>query len=134
MKEGSYAVYKGKIYEADLSTDPKEKGLIMLISYDESDLNNGFVRDRIFGIIKNVRRDELTTAYYLQTYAKVQGVSVKVTEIQGDNIYIYSNDYNTFQKLDMEQYEPLVYHKWIKKDAVETMWEEKKPIWGFMNA
>lgn len=131
MKEGSYAVYNGKVYEAELWSELNQKGMIMLISKDDVDLKRGFVRDKKFGTIKKVRKDELTNAYYIENFVKIRGVKVKVTGVEGDNVSIYSNDYNTFRKLNMRQFESFVYFKCVKKDEVEEELEEKKSIWGF---
>ncbi len=131
MDEGSYAVYNGKIYGAELWSELNQKGMIILISKDDVDLKKGFVRDKIYGTIKRVKKDELTDAFYIQNFVKIQGVKVKVTGVEGDNISICSNDYNTYRKLKMRQFEPFVYFKLVKRDETEEEIEEKKPIWGF---
>ena len=131
MKEGTYAVYNGKVYEAELWSELNKKGIIMLISKDDADLNKGFVRYKTFGTIKKVRKDELTNAYYIQNFVKIHGMKVKVIGTEGDDISITSNDYNTFRKLNMKQFEPYVYIKLVKKDEIEEEFEEKKAIWGF---
>ncbi|MBU3181238.1 hypothetical protein [Clostridium psychrophilum] len=131
MKEGTYAVYNGKVYEAELWSELNKKGIIMLISNDDTDLNKGFVQYKTYGIIKKVRKDELTNAYYIQNFAKVQGIKVKVIGVEGDDISITSNDYNIFRKLNMKQFEPYVYIKLVKKKDIEEEFEEKKAIWGF---
>lgn len=131
MKEGTYAVYDGKVYEAELWSELNKKGIIMLMSKDDTDLNKGFARYKTFGIIKKVRKDELTNAYYIQNFAKIRGMKVKVIGVEGDDISITSNDYNTFRKLNMKQFEPYVYIKLVKKDEIEEEFEEKKAIWGF---
>ena len=131
MKEGCYAVYNGKEYEAELWSELNEKGMIMLISKDDVDLKKGFIRDKKFGTIKKVKKVELTNAYYVETFVKIQGIKVKVTGVDGNNISIYSNDYNTFRKLKMKQFEPFVYFKSVREDEIEDKYEEKKSIWGF---
>ena len=131
MKEGTYAVYDGKVYEAELWSELNKKGIIMLISKDDTDLNKGFVQYKTFGTIKKVRKDELTNAYYIQNFVKIQGMKVKVIGVEGDDISITSNDYNTFRKLNMKQFEPYVYIKLVKKKDIEEEFEEKKAIWGF---
>jgi len=131
MKEGSYAVYNEKIYEAETWSELNQKGIIMLISKDDEDLKKGFIRDKKFGTIKKVKRDELTGAYYVQNFVKIKGVKVKVIGHEGEDISIYSNDYNAFRKLNMKQFEPFVYVKLVKKDEIEEEIEEKEPIWGF---
>ena len=131
MKEGCYAVYNGKVYEAELWSELNKKGIIMIISKDDADLKKGFVRDKKFGTIKKVKRDELIDAYYIQNFVKIQGIKVKVIGEEEDNISIYSNDYNAFRKLNMNQFEPFVYVKLVKKDEIEEEFEEKGAIWGF---
>ena len=131
MKEGCYAVYNDKVYEAELWSELNKKGIIMLISKDDVDLKDGFMRDKSFGTIKKVKKEELTDAYYIQTFAIIQGVRVKVIGEEEDNMSIYSNDYSIYRKLKMKQYEPFVYSKLVSKYEIEELIEEKKPIWGF---
>ncbi|HEY8803900.1 MAG TPA: hypothetical protein VIM42_02115 [Clostridium sp.] len=131
MEEGSYAVYNGEIYGAELWSELNQKGMIMLISKNDVDLKKGFVRNKIYGTIKKINKEELTDAFYIQNFVKIQGVQVKVIGVERNNISIYSNDYNTYRKLKMRQFEPFVYFKLVKKDEIEEEIEEKKPIWGF---
>ena len=42
MDEGSYAVYNGKIYGAELWSELNQKGMIILISKDDVDLKKRF--------------------------------------------------------------------------------------------
>lgn len=130
MKEGYYAVYKGKEYKAAYSPDLGDNDIIMLMTEDVNGLRNGFTKG-FYGITKKVKRDELDTAYSIKVNAIYQGYQFQVSEEKDGRVLLYTSDWGISQKLNMEQTDKFSFHKWVTKDEIEKAWEQKEPLWGF---
>jgi len=131
MREGCYAVYRGKEYRASISPEIKDKDIIMLITDDISELNNGFTKG-FYGITKKVKRKELETAYDIKNYVIYKGFQFQVSDIKNCEVLIYSNCWTDCQTFNMDTTDKYTYHKWICINDVEKMLEKKEPLWEFV--
>jgi hypothetical protein len=111
MLLGKYTLYMNKQYE--------------VIDYDKENKNVKLKSDENKINYKVVKRDEVGDIYYIQTNCIYRGYKFQVISEKKDNILIYTSNSEIGEKLEMEFIERSVYHKWIKKDEVDNMLEDK---------
>ena len=131
MKFGDFAVYGGKEYRVAYSPDLKDTNIIMLITDDVEELNNGFTSG-FFGITKKVRIDELDMAYSVTTLAMYAGYQLQACEEKGDKMLLSTTSTYAYHALNMEQIDRESYYKWVLKVDVKKVWEKKEPLWEFV--
>ena len=68
--------------------------------------------------------------YSITTYAEYKNVKLQVLKEDGDKILLSGmvGDYRIFESLGMDMVDRGVYHKWVNKNDVTLLYEEKKPI------
>ncbi|WP_312503370.1 hypothetical protein [Lacrimispora sp.] len=121
MKNGNYALYKGKEYSADYI---KGKGMV-LRSGNIEDIKNGFQMydgyNKKIICIKFVDKAEVESFYRLRTKAIYGGYEFEVLEEKDHSISIVSNggDYRNWLNLGMKCIDKGVYQKWINKEDAE---------------
>lgn len=127
MKNGNFAIFKGKEYSADYI---KGKGIV-LRSKSIEDLNRGFQKYKGYNksivCIKFVERNELDDFYRLKTKAIYVGHEFEVVEEKDNKVSIVTmrGDYKEWLKLDMKCIDKGVYQKWIDKSEVEIIVEKE---------
>lgn len=123
MKSGEFAIYRGKEYEASHYKDDD----YLLYSYEYSDLNDGFEDRGYKHFVKIVKESELQDFFLMNSKAIYKGTKVGVFEEKGDQVLIGTSgdkafaEQNGFTEVDRYEYE-----KWVKRNDLEKMWEEKK--------
>lgn len=135
MRNGYFAVYKGKEYTSDASRKGEK---IILRSDDIKDIEKGFEscepficryggkEERIVGI-KEVEHSELEAYYRLRTFAYYKGYKFEVMGEKDDMILITSigGDYRDWLNLGMERIDKFYCQKWIKKSEAEIVVERE---------
>ncbi len=124
MKDGIYAVYKGKEYEVGIKND----GSYTLRSYNIHEVRDGFIPYRgIF--VNNVQKVDLEDIYDIKTYAEYQGYKFRVIKEDKNNLLLHSliNDYRINEKLGLDMVDKGLYQKWVNKGLVTNLYEEKRP-------
>lgn len=124
MKDGIFAIYMGNEYEVGL----KEDGSFILRSQNSKDLANGFTLYKGVIYIKVVQRSELEEVYKIRNYATYQGYKFGVEKEDGDKLLLHTGDYTIYQKLNLEMVDRGVYNKWVSKNDVTSLYEEKTPF------
>ena len=121
MKNNVFAIYKGKEYQADVRSDSS----IILRSYDENDVNNGFIQNKSLNkavkCYKYVLKSELEDLYRKKVVVKYNEYEFLVMDEKDDMLLIYTmaGDYRVWHKLGMEIMDKGVYQKWVyKKDLI----------------
>lgn len=121
MKNGKYAIYEEQEYSADYI---KGKGVV-LRSYDERDLNNGFQRYNGYNkdiiCIKFVEKTQVSKFYRARTIVVYKGYEFEAVEEKDNMISIVTmvGDYKEWIRLGMKCIDKGVYQKWINKEEVE---------------
>lgn len=111
MLLGKYTLYMRKQYEV-LNYDRENKE-VKLKLYENM---RGY---------KTVKREDVGEIYYIQTNCIYKGYKFQVISEKDDKILIYTNNNEVAVKLNMEFIERSVYHKWVKKNDVDEILEEK---------
>jgi hypothetical protein len=127
MRNGVYAVYKGKEYEAGRSV---ESNVIVLRSYNPNDVSKGFSLYKGIVYVKRVQKSELEEVYRITTYAEYKGIKFQAIKEDGDKILLSGviGDYRVFESLGMKMVDKGVYEKWVDKSDVTAIYEEKEPL------
>lgn len=120
MGNGTFALYKGQEYSAGVKKD----GTVVLRSYDNEDLNNGFHKEVIGKeeiFIKYVHRDGVEEIYKRRVYVTYAGFEFLVVREKDDQICIMSlgGNYKDWLNLGMECVDKGIYEKWIPKQDAE---------------
>lgn len=125
MKDGIYAIYMGNEYEVGL----KEDGSFILRSQNSNDVVNGFSIYKGIIYVKVVQRADLKDVYEISTFAEYKGMKFRVMKVDKDNVLLCSmkGDYRVFENLGMDMVDRGVYHKWVSKNDVTSLYEEKLP-------
>ncbi len=124
MKDGIYAVYKGKEYEVGIKND----GSYTLRSYNIHEVSDGFIPYRgIF--VNNVQKVNLEDIYDIKTYAEYQGYKFRVIKEDKNKLLLHSliNDYRINEKLGLDMVDKGLYQKWVNKGLITNLYEEKRP-------
>lgn len=117
MKSNIFVIYKGKEYQAGMRAD----GSIILRSYDENDIINGFTINT--GINKDVKcykyvlKSEVDEIYIKNIKAEYNGYEFSVIDESNDKLLIcaMTGNYKTWLQLGMESSDKGVYQKWVEK-------------------
>ncbi|AUG56153.1 hypothetical protein [Acetivibrio saccincola] len=127
MRNGVYAVYKGKEYEAGRSV---ESNVIVLRSYNPNDVSKGFSLYKGIVYVKRVQRSELEEVYRISTFADYKGIKLRAMKEDRGKILLVGivGDYRIFESLGMKMVDKGVYEKWVDKSDVTAIYEEKEPL------
>ncbi len=131
MKLGRYAVYRGIEYNADLTSKVNGKSAIELRSGKEETVNIGFIKDKFGDFVKKVTIDELEQAYSVTTRGVYKGISYALILEEDSKVLIVEDDESRAKQFGFKFVERGVYEKWVDKNELERIWEEKEGIWGF---
>lgn len=125
MRNGIYAIYKGKEYEAGTM----ESDVFLLRSYDHNDVSRGFSLYKGIVYVKRLQRSDLEEVYRITTFAEYKGTKLQAIKEDGNKILLSGvvGDYRVFESLGMDIVEKGVYQKWVNKSDVAAIYEEKKP-------
>jgi len=129
IRNGEYANYKGKEFKITSSINDE---LVRLLSNNANDVELGFAQDTLFPrpniFVKEVKKNEITRAYYVATKCKYQGREFQVVNENSDKILLFSGSggIDGFTCVGHGEYE-----KWINKKDAEKIWEDFRPINGF---
>lgn len=123
----SYCIYEGNEYIISKLDD----GMYKLISRNKNDLNRGFKETFPKVYVKIVSLKEITSAYSVSTFCKYKGYRFQIVREKDEKILIHTGDYNLYQQLDLDFVEKGAYDKWVDRDEIEELWEEKEGIYGF---
>ncbi|MEI4803206.1 hypothetical protein WAZ07_18290 [Bacillus sp. FJAT-51639] len=110
MLLGTYTLYMGKQYK--------------VLNYDKESKNVKLQLDDKINY-KIVKRDAVEEIYSIQTDCFYKGYKFQVISEKEDSILIYTPNYEVGAELNMEFIERSVFHKWIKKNEVDRIVEEK---------
>lgn len=126
MRNGIYAIYQKNEYEAGA----KGGDSYFLRSYNKDDIANGFSLYKGIVYIKNLQRSDLEEVYSITTFAEYRNVKFQVLKEDGDRILLSGmvGDYRVFEDLGMDMVDKGVYHKWVNKNDVTSIYEEKKSL------
>jgi hypothetical protein len=126
VRNGIYAIYKGKEYEAGAM----ELDVFSLRSYDHNDVSRGFSLYKGIVYVKRVQRSELEEVYSITTFAEYKGIKLQAIKEDGNKILLSGvvGDYRVFESLGMDMVEKGVYEKWVSKSDIAVIYEEKEPI------
>ncbi|MDM5191338.1 hypothetical protein QUG02_27315 [Bacillus hominis] len=129
MRRNKYAIYNEKEYKIVQIDNHLE-----LISRDEQDLKNGFVRyDRDPNLfIKVVEKSDLETAYDVTPFAVYKGIEFLVIGLNEEKgtVDIYGIDQKVARELGMSTAGRGEFSKTVNLVDVKLI-EKVKPIWGF---
>ncbi len=122
MRNGIYAVYQGNEYEAGKKSDS-----FFLRSYNSNDVAKGFFLYKGTVYIKDVQRSDLEEVYSITTFAEYKKVKLQVLKEEGERILLSGmvGDYRIFENLGMDLVDRGIYHKWVNKNDVTSLYEEK---------
>lgn len=126
MKNGKFAIYKGREYISGKNKD----GKLVLRSTDIRDIENGFEQcepfmykncEKEIVCLKFVNRSDVEDYYSLKTKAIYAGYEFEVFEEKDDKLSIVAmtGDYKDWLGLGMECIEKGVYPKWINIDEAK---------------
>lgn len=126
MKNGLYAIYNGREYEAGV----KEDGSITLRSNDSNDLKNGFTLYKNIIYIKRVKSNGVESIYSAITYADYNGCKCQVIKEIDDKLLLNAilGDYKIFVSLGFDMVDRGVYNKWVNAKDVESVYEIREAI------
>lgn len=129
MRSGNYANYKGVEYKFSSGDNQ-----IILKSNDANDLSKGFhpsIHHK--GVyLKTVSANEITEAYSIYTMGTYKGYTFGIRAEENDKYHLEGGyNHDIMVCLDFEMIERGVYRKWVKKNELEEIWEEKTPLLGF---
>jgi hypothetical protein len=122
FKSGLYAIYHDKEYRLFRLKD----GNCRLISFDTDDMDNGFVRqDGVYK--KTVSNLELATVYEIKTRIVYQGQQFELGQVLKNQVQLIKKDCSSelASQLQLEKIDYREYEKWVDKDKLEDVWEEK---------
>jgi hypothetical protein len=129
-KFGFFGVYHGKEYEIDLGP---QKGQIVLLSDDPSDLQNGFEEDAMSVYKKYVSSKCIDYAYHVVTLCEYQGEEFFISCVKGNRVLLlYWEDDRTipesrgFQRIGRDEYE-----KWVNERDLSRVWYNIKTLWDY---
>ncbi|QUH28815.1 hypothetical protein [Vallitalea guaymasensis] len=124
MRNGLYGSYKGKLYEARV----KDSKTYILCSYNKEDIINGFSLYKDIVYVKTVSKDDVEYIYRITTFAEYNYIKVQVIKETNDKILIskMDGDCNLLLKIGMEKVDKGIYQKWVSKDSVSKIYEEKE--------
>jgi hypothetical protein len=122
FKSGLYAIYQDKEYRLFKLKD----GNCRLISFDAADLDNGFVKqDGVYK--KTVSNLDLKTVYQIRTRIVYQGQQFELGQVLKNQVQLVKKDCSSelAKQLQLEKVDYREYEKWVDKDKLEDVWEEK---------
>jgi hypothetical protein len=122
FKSGLYAIYQDKEYRLFKLKD----GNCRLISFDADDLANGFVKqDGVYK--KTISNLDLTTVYQIKTQIVYQGQQFELGQVLKNQVQLVKKDCSSelAKQLQLEKVDYREYEKWVDKDQLEDVWEEK---------
>lgn len=124
MRNGLYISYKGKLYEARV----KDSKTYILCSYNKEDIINGFSLYKGIVYVKTVSKEDIEYIYRITTFAEYNDIKVQVIKETDDKILIskMDGDCNLLSKIGMEKVDKGIYQKWVLKDSVSKIYEEKE--------
>ena len=131
MKDGQFAIYKGKEYSAWKNNQEK----IVLRSTDIDEVKEGFepcepfiINDVEEPIVcrKIVEKAEVEEYYRIRTIAIYKGFKFQVIDEKDEEISIVSmiGDYRMWKSMGLKIIDKGVYQKWIKKSEAEIELEK----------
>lgn len=127
MKNGQFALYKGKEYAAGVIDSTN----IVLCSSDPIDLDRGFIpyhgHDKNIKYVKYVEKTKVTEFYSITSYVIYKGYKAYIIEEKDGKIAITINNLlpDRAQELKMDRaIDNAIYEKWIDKGNVQVL-EEK---------
>lgn len=133
IRLGSYGVYNGKEYEI---TGYKGNNKVKLLSYDESDLQNGFGQNPNFprpGVfIKIVDLKDIEKAFDVTTYCKYRGKVVDLLDENDDSYLIGTGNHEIYKSFKFNMRTLGDYDKWVKKHEIKEIWEDIEPREDYM--
>jgi hypothetical protein len=59
------------------------------------------------------------------------GYKLQISAEKDGNLLLYSSDLVVANTLKMEQTDKFSFNKWVVKNQIEKIWEQKEPLWGF---
>jgi hypothetical protein len=122
FKSGLYAIYHNKEYRLFKLKD----GNCRLISFDVNDLDNGFIKqDGVYK--KTLSHHEITSVYQIKTRIVYQGEQFELGQVLKYQVQLIKKDCNSelAKQLQLEKIDYREYEKWVAKDQLEDVWEEK---------
>lgn len=124
MRNGLYISYKEKLYEARV----KDSKTYILCSYNKEDIINGFSLYKGIVYVKTVSKEDIEYIYRITTFAEYNDIKVQVIKETDDKILIskMDGDCNLLSKIGMEKVDKGIYQKWVLKDSVSKIYEEKE--------
>ncbi|STZ50654.1 hypothetical protein [Neisseria dentiae] len=130
IRNDTYTIYHDKEYRIW-----NNQGLGNLVSYDASDLNNGFaeykpekqLNPRIF--VKMVSPEEVGEVYSIKPYCLYQGYEFFILREENGH-YILSESHTVtggplIEKFDFKRVGKYEYEKAVKKEDVDLVYEKK---------
>lgn len=123
MKSGIFAVYQGIEYKAGLDSN-----IVTLRSYDSSDAERGFSLYKEMVYVKKVQKKEVDEVYSISTLALYQGFIFGVYKEEGEKLLLFTDNYIVSEKLGLDMVDRGVYEKWVSKNDVTSVYEEKKSL------
>lgn len=128
MRNGNYAVYEGTEYRFTMGDGDE----VLLKSNDVKDASKGFSESmhRQGTYLKTVLRKELTEVYSIHTMALYEGNEYLVYSEDHDRLCLEGGESEAQMiSLGFEYTEDRgVFRKWVTKDKVDRIWEEKTPL------
>ena len=96
-------------------------------------MDNGFKEFQPGKYVKRkVSLKEITSAYKIRTKGIYKGYRFAILSEEDDKYLLYGGyHHDIMMGLGFEIIERGVYEKWVSKDELEKVWEEKTPMLGF---
>ncbi|KEK24769.1 hypothetical protein [Bacillus gaemokensis] len=128
MRRGKRAVYRGQEYEYIT----KDNKIYKLFVREQSLAPDDFELNEKGNYQNFVMRDELDEVYYIEQYAKYKRHTFQIWEMEGDRVLLGGASSSIAKEVGFSPsevpWERGLYKKWIPKNEIEDIWEEKKPL------
>ena len=128
MRSGKRAVYKGNEYEFIV----KDNETYKLIVREPTPAPADFELNEKGNYEKLVKRDEISSLYYLDQYAKYKGHTIPIWELKENQLLLAEGDSFIAEEVGFLPselaWEKGLYKKWVLRSEIEDVWEKKTPL------
>jgi|GEM_PF-2141112 len=124
IRKGNHALYKGKEYRLV----SLRNNIIKITSNDPEDMKNGFTKYMEDVYSKPVEKSDLTETFTIVPWARYKGLSFSLRGMDATSVSLITEDKVLANKLDFEAPDKFYWEKWVRRDELDSIWEEKIPL------
>ncbi|MCM3771012.1 hypothetical protein AB3N02_01150 [Priestia aryabhattai] len=122
IRKGLYATYKKRDYECYET----ENGCVKLISYDKSDVANGFISYNDTTFTKEVPREAVEEVFFVAPYASYQNETFGVSDASDGQVLLTTSEKEKANKYNFQRTDKYLYEKHVLREEVKLI-EKKTP-------